>query len=349
MEKQREEQMGRKVLDEYRSKKLHAKTNFEIENPQKIISDALAKDYRQMGENTRNQLARIMVLQPEGRKIKIGDEEMSVGSLEARIADSIETTYCGTSSQEEYHDWINIGQEVISDMNTDGVTPSELDTKNAFLGDLNQREVELMTCLGLYQRAMANDPRVQAKYESLYNKLQKLREIRSAVKNSTNNVADKVEDEKKKEEPQPVTPSKEDRMLMGVAIGALAAYDKLTDDDKKKNNMYHKDDLSHMDFHSHLSNYFLYNGDIRFNNKNVGEEKRYETSPLEANLLVKRSTQEDVAKHIEKLRGRLKSGQEDGFKGWKVDRQELQENKDVYQNHSVFKKQMFDRLVAQGR
>lgn len=347
MEKDTEEKMGRKVLDEYRTKKLRARTNFEVENPQKVISDALAKDYRHMGENVRNQLARIMVLQPEGRKIKIGEEEMTVESLEARIAESIELINCGTSSKEEYHDWINVGQEVISDMNTNGVSVQELDARNDFLADLNQREVELMTCLGLYQRAMANDPKIRAKYDELYNKLQKLREIRSAVKSSTKDVADKLEDEKKKEEASKVNASKDAMLIMGTAIGALAVYDKLTDDEKKKNNMYNGNDLSKINFHTYLSNYFLYNGDIRFNNKNVGEEQKYEASPLEANLLAKRSTQEDIARHIEKLRGRLKTGQTDNFKGWAVDKKELQENKEMYQG--LFKQQQFNKLVAQGR
>ncbi|MDR1694901.1 MAG: hypothetical protein LBR70_06925 [Lactobacillaceae bacterium] len=341
-DKNNEEKMGRKLLDEYRGRKLRAKTDFRLENPQKIISDAIARDYHQMGENMRSRLAREIVLKPEGVMLTVEDTQISVSSLDVKIAESIELINCGTSSREEYHDWINVGQDVIRDMNTDGVTPQELDTRNLFLADLNQREVELMTCLALYQRAIGKDPRLQARYSELYNKLQKLREIRSAVKNSTKSVSDKLEEEKKKERADKIKLEETAIKAMIVTTKALSVYDKLTDDDKKKLNMFHGDDYKDFNFYNHLTNYFLYNGDIRFNNKNVGEERKFETSPLESNLLARRSTLESYKKHIGMLRGVVDEGKRTNFHGWTVDANAYKEQK--YQNHGVFKKTVYEKV-----
>lgn len=326
------EKQGRKILEEYRAKKLRARVDFRVESPQKIIGDAIARDYPNMSDNMRNQLARTIVLSPGDKTIKVNDKEMKVNDLSVRVAETIEAINSGTSSHEEYYDWINSGQGIISDMNSDGVTVEELATRNDFLSDLNQREVELMTCLGLYQRSLS-DPAVKAKYDFLYQKLQKLREIRSAVKTSTKEVANKAEAARKEEK---VVPTAGESRTMKAAVVVLKNYDRLSDDDKKKINLYHGSDYRGFNFHDNLRNHFLYNGDIMLKNR-TGNEEKYETSPLEGKLLEKYKSEKSVAMHIQSLRGRVN----------KINPNEKSDDNNKY--NSAFMRDRFKMLISEHK
>jgi hypothetical protein len=73
-------------------------------------------------------------------------------------------------------------------MNDGFVSSNDLDIRNKFLYDTNQREAELMLCLGLLEGS--KHPQAEEEAKRLRYKLQKLREMRSAIEITTRNQAD---------------------------------------------------------------------------------------------------------------------------------------------------------------
>ena len=142
--------------------------NHRIEKPAKIVQRVLEAKYPRMSQEDSRRIITEMIAKPADMKIDYG-----------------------ASSKSEYFGWIEEGQKIINDMNTNGVTPQELETKYKFLSDFEQREVDLMTCLALYRRCNLADPEVKKKYDELEQKLVKLREIRSAVQVATPDKADR--------------------------------------------------------------------------------------------------------------------------------------------------------------
>ena len=196
------EPSGNKYIDDYgqisRIGKMEVfkDDHHRIERPAKILQRVLEHKYPRMSQDDRRRILGEMITKPADMKIKVADEDIRVDSLNLYVANSIESINSGSSdygasSKSEYFGWIEEGQKIISDMNTDGVTPQELEAKHKFLGDFEQREVDLMTCLALYRRCNLADPEVRKKYDELEQKLVKLREIRSAVQVSTPDKADR--------------------------------------------------------------------------------------------------------------------------------------------------------------
>ncbi|MDD4555773.1 MAG: hypothetical protein PHE89_00375 [Alphaproteobacteria bacterium] len=233
---------------------LHAQTRQEASSPQKIIENALEREFKQIGEGAKRDVARELVTMPHGRKVKIGGEVINVEDLQYRIAESIDIYNAGTSRKYEYHEYIDDASKIIRDMNTDGVIPDELTERNAFIDDTIQRENEILTCLGLYRASKFEG--AQEKYKELYTRLQKIREVRSAILSSTKSTADKFEEENKRienekklseeqkrreQENVKVNPSKADKALAAAMVFTLMNYDKLVPERKKEAGIYHGD------------------------------------------------------------------------------------------------------------
>ncbi|MFV0627509.1 MAG: hypothetical protein ACK5N8_09230 [Alphaproteobacteria bacterium] len=237
---------------------LHAKTRQDASSPQKIMADAVEREFNTVGENAKQQIARELVVMPHGRKVKIGGEVMNVEDLQYAIAESIDIYQAGTSRKYEYHEYISDATKIISDMNSNGVTPQELDSRNHFIDDTIQRENELLTCLALYKSS--NFSGAQEKYRELYTKLQKIREVRSAVLSSTKSVADKFDDrederddkleedrrrrslnkfEREIEKENTIYPTVAEKAVMAGMILALFSYEKLSDEKKQELGIYH--------------------------------------------------------------------------------------------------------------
>ena len=63
------------------------------------------------------------------------------------------------------------------------VSEDDLAERNEWIEDSYSREAEILTCLGLFQNCAF--PEAKKHYTNLYNKLVKLRQIRSSIKEST--------------------------------------------------------------------------------------------------------------------------------------------------------------------
>ena len=170
--------------------------NHRLEKPAKIVQRVLEATYPRMSQEDSRRIIREIASKPADMKIKVEGEDIRIDHLTLYVANSIESINSGSSdygasSKSEYFGWIEEGQKIINDMNTNGVTPQELEIKHKFLSDFEQREVDLMTCLALYRRCNLADPEVKKKYDELEQKLVKLREIRSAVQVATPDKADR--------------------------------------------------------------------------------------------------------------------------------------------------------------
>ena len=132
--------------------------------------------------------------------VKNGDYDTFLFS----IAESLENTRCETTSQNEYFTWSDEGETIMKHMTDGCVDAADLAEKEDFIKDSYQREAELLTCLGLYEKS--NNPLAKKRHQELMIKLQRLRQIRSALENGTKKVADK----------EPLTPDEQARMRATV-------------------------------------------------------------------------------------------------------------------------------------
>lgn len=176
-----------------------------VKNRNELIQKALEHAYPRISKDEKEQAARQVETKTDG-KVKIDGTEINVGELDFLIANSIQTITAEVDPRNEYFSWIEDGIEIIRDMHTDGVTKEELERRNEFLTDLDQREVEIKICIRLYQNAANGTGHLadaaKEKLVFLQKKWAKLMEIRSAVKLSTQDRADEkkqvVKDEKTK-------------------------------------------------------------------------------------------------------------------------------------------------------
>ncbi len=107
-------------------------------------------------------------------------------SLDAQIADLIENTSCETSSINEYYRWISATAEIVKNTTDGDVTEQDIAERHDFINMSYDRETEILLCLALYQAAGAKYNK--EKIDLLTFKLARLREMRSIVKNTTDQV-----------------------------------------------------------------------------------------------------------------------------------------------------------------
>ncbi len=185
--------------------------NYAQKNLTDIIKSSLKDSYKDLEEKKLRQLSREAIFAPANRKIDIDGKEMnasdlryelavnidknaayrsksSSSNLQMESAISIENINSGTNSVEEYFAWLNSTTDILKNMNDGFVSKTDLDTRNKFLSDTEQRETELMLCLGLLDGC--NHPSADETSRNLRYKLQKLREMRSAIKHTTRNQCD---------------------------------------------------------------------------------------------------------------------------------------------------------------
>ena len=164
----------------------------ELSNPRSIISKAVKQEYPDLSHDEVQKTTRELVLAPNNSRIQVGKQEVPVEDLQFKIAESIELLNSETNSQQEYFGWFEDCSRILYNMNDGYVTDSDLRERNDWLDDSYTREAELMTCLGLYKNSTF--PEARQKYDQIYNKLVKLRQLRNAIKDSTGAVSDEKKD-----------------------------------------------------------------------------------------------------------------------------------------------------------
>ncbi len=250
-----------------------------FDSPQRIVLTAVVKNYPQISHEEAHHVAKELVLQPRDTKVAVGGEDVRVEDLQFKIAGSIELINSETNSTQEYFRWIDEAPHIIAHMNDGFVSAHDLSERNDFLQNLDQREAELMVCLGLYEKSqypLAND-----KYKELANKLYKLREIRSAVNHSTKDIADRE-----------VSKMEYENALK--YYHAVKKIEKLAPEEKRDLGIYHDDDFKGLSFNDKLKYEMSWGHAISH-------------GALESVLMShdEEQTKETIAMKIERLRGRI--------------------------------------------
>lgn len=177
----------------------------ERKNPQSIMQNALSGEESPLKISQKVNLVQKALYAPEDDAIHDGREDKNLaefvndlaGAIEKDTfyfeqANSIERINCETSTMNEYFTWIDEGQVIIRHMNDGEVTPEDVKERDDFIDMSFQRETELLTCLGLYERSInMGNTEAKVKFDELRLKLQKLREIRSSIQNSCNHDVNK--------------------------------------------------------------------------------------------------------------------------------------------------------------
>ena len=175
------------------------------QNPRNIMFNAMGGENSNLKAPERMNLVQKALYASKDEVINDGKDDKKLSAFVDELADAIEkdTFYfdqalsierinCETSTMNEYFTWIDEGQQIIKHMNDGFVSEEDLSEKNNFIDMSFQRETELITCLGLYEKSVQlGNQEAKVKYDELRLKLQKLREIRSSILTTTKNEADK--------------------------------------------------------------------------------------------------------------------------------------------------------------
>lgn len=153
-------------------------------DPRELIAEGVRKSTGITDENTVNVLTEKAV-RAESYTKKDGYDTFLFG-----IAQSLEINRSEVSPEYEYFTWIDRGKEILHDMTDGHVSAADLNERNDFLKDSWQRESEMLTCLGLYERS--DNPLAKQKCHDLRYRLQRLRQIRSSILTLTKDRADKT-------------------------------------------------------------------------------------------------------------------------------------------------------------
>lgn len=180
----------------------------EQRNPRNIMFNALGGKDGRLNAPEKMNLVQKALYASQDEVVNDGEENKKLSQFVNDLAEAIEkdTFYfeqansieridCETSTMNEYFTWIEEGQTIVKHMNDGEVTPQDFAEKNDFLDMSFQRETELLTCLGLYERSMQmGNQDAKVRFDELRLKLQKLREIRSSIETTCNHEVDhKVE------------------------------------------------------------------------------------------------------------------------------------------------------------
>lgn len=171
------------------------------------IKQALRVSYKNLNQEHLNKLSKEIVFAPMNRQIDLDSAKISASDLRYQIAtafedsqsakfsdlntllaSSIENLNAQTNSSHEYFKWLQDCSEIIKNMNDGFVSQDDLKERNAFLEMSDQRESELMLCLGLY--AASTHPKAKEHAALLRYKLERLRQMRSAIETLTREEAD---------------------------------------------------------------------------------------------------------------------------------------------------------------
>ncbi len=175
------------------------------QNPRSVMVNALGGENSALKTSEKMNLVQKALYASKDEVVNDGKDDKKLSSFVEELADviekdtfyfdqalSIERINCETSTMNEYFTWIDEGQQIIKHMNDGFVSEEDLLEKNNFVDMSFQRETELITCLGLYDKSMQlGNKEAKVKFDELRLKLQKLREIRSSILITTGNEADK--------------------------------------------------------------------------------------------------------------------------------------------------------------
>jgi len=171
--------------------------NMQIRNAPKIIEDALEKQYPNISEANKKIATREMLFAPQNRMIEI-DEKRKIGAEDLRFvtANALETPYEGNTNFKyaqsiedinsgidpvaEYFSWLNETTSIMKHLNDGFITKEDAAERENFLELTDQREADLMVCLGLYESCKSKGAEERIKF--IRYKLQKLREMRTSIK-----------------------------------------------------------------------------------------------------------------------------------------------------------------------
>lgn len=161
----------------------------QMDDATRLVREGIHQAYPQLEKNQVDEAAEQMMRSNNG-KVKVGDVEVNVGDFSFTVARSIQTINSETTPLEEFYRWIDDAREVITEMTDNDITEADLKHREQFLGDMDQREIEIKTCIALYQNAATFGSekirgQAQKQLEFLRVKWAKLLELRSAVTNST--------------------------------------------------------------------------------------------------------------------------------------------------------------------
>ena len=169
-------------------------------SPQVILSRAVQNRFK-VGREEGDILARQITLAPKDIKLKVGNQNLRVDEMQylmakdvgedllSMLADSYEQINSESTSSREYFRWLDETEDIIKHMNDGFVSHEDLNERNDFLDMSYQREAELMVCISLYQNSSFEG--AKEKVNELSYKLTKLRQMRSMIKQTTKDEADR--------------------------------------------------------------------------------------------------------------------------------------------------------------
>jgi len=170
-----------------------------------VLKKAIVKQFPMVEAEQLERITREVAFAPKNRMIEI-DENRRLNAEDLRFvvangmekapldernflyATSIENLNSETSSVEEFFRWLSETTTILKHMNDGYVTEEDARERESFLDFTDQRESELMVCLGLYQSCQSPQAEERAKF--IRYKLQKLREMRTSIKFLTKEGAD---------------------------------------------------------------------------------------------------------------------------------------------------------------
>ena len=133
-----------------------------------VIKQNLRETYKELNEKQLRELAREVIFAPEDRNISVSGRsltgsqlryeladnieeaastrtiEASENDMQVALADNIEHNNSETNSVEEYFRWLEDTTNILKNMNDGFVTQEDLDMREDFLENADQREAELM-------------------------------------------------------------------------------------------------------------------------------------------------------------------------------------------------------------
>ena len=178
-------------LESLRSMQIGGKgSQMEIANPRVIVAQAVRREFPDLPYDEVQKATRELVLAPRRASVKVGNKDIPVADLQYQIAESIELINSETNSAQEYFSWFQESAEIMQHMNDGYISDADLKERNDWISASYTREAEIQTCLALY--ASSSFPEARKKYEILYNKLAKLRQIRTAIKECTGRRSDET-------------------------------------------------------------------------------------------------------------------------------------------------------------
>lgn len=161
-----------------------------------IIEKALEKQYPTISESKKNIAIREMLFAPENRMIEIDDKrrlnakdlrfvlanalETPMNENNVKYANGVEVINSAVDPVAEYFSWLNETVSILNHLNDGFITKEDAIEREAFLDLTDQREADLMLCLSLYDSCKSQEARDRAQFTRY--KLQKLREMRTAIK-----------------------------------------------------------------------------------------------------------------------------------------------------------------------